>query len=138
MNYNIKWTPSIIEDWLKVAAMVDKSLPLVRPSKVVGQKWDIVREWYEYLWDKDDDIKPRIQPTNEQVSMWEEVVLRWFKLIDNTIDKKIVWMRACDMSWSRIGKKVHLSRQSVALHHKNTLQDLANKVCTLYTKSSKI
>jgi len=138
MNYNIKWTPSIIEDWLKVAAMVDKSLPPVRPSKVVGQKWDIVREWYEYLWDKDDDIKPRIQPTNEQVSMWEEVVLRWFKLIDNTIDKKIVWMRACDMSWSRIGKKVHLSRQSVALHHKNTLQDLANKVCTLYTKSSKI
>lgn len=138
MNYNIKWTPSIIEDWLKVAAMVDKSLPPVRPSKVVGQKWDIVREWYEYLWDRDDDIKPRIQPTNEQVSMWEEVVLRWFKLIDNTIDKKIVWMRACDMSWSRIGKKVHLSRQSVALHHKNTLQDLANKVCTLYTKSSKI
>ena len=138
MNYNIKWTPSIIEDWLKVAAMVDKSLPPVRPSKVVGQKWDIVREWYEYLWDRDDDIKPRIQPTNEQVSMWEEVVLRWFKLIDNTIDNKIVWMRACDMSWSRIGKKVHLSRQSVALHHKNTLQDLANKVCTLYTKSSKI
>ena len=138
MNYNIKWTPSIIEDWLKVAAMVDKSLPPVRPSKVVGQKWDIVREWYEYLWDRDDDIKPRIQPTNEQVPMWEEVVLRWFKLIDNTIDKKIVWMRACDMSWSRIGKKVHLSRQSVALHHKNTLQDLANKVCTLYTKSSKI
>ena len=138
MNYNIKWTPSIIEDWLKVAAMVDKSLPPVRPSKVVGQKWDIVREWYEYLWDKDDDIKPHIQPTNEQVSIWEEVVLRWFKLIDNTIDKKIVWMRACDMSWSRIGKKIHLSRQSVALHHKNTLQDLANKVCTLYTKISKI
>ena len=89
MNYNITWTPAVVEEWLQVAAMVDKSLPPVRPSKVLGQKWDIVREWYELLWDTDtSDIKPHMQPTNEQVSMWEEVVLHWFRLIDNTTDKK--------------------------------------------------
>ena len=122
------WTPSIIEEWLKIAAMVDKSLPPVRPAKVVGQKWDIVREWYEYLWDTNDDIEPHFQPTNKQISMWEEVVLRWFRLIDNTTDKKIVWLRACGVSWTKIGKKVHLSRQSVALHYKNAIEDLAKKL----------
>ena len=137
MNYNITWTPAVVEEWLKIAAMVDKSLPPVRPSKVLGQKWDIVREWYELLWDTDtSDIKPHMQPTNEQVSMWEEVVLRWFRLIDNTTDKKIVWLRACGVSWTKIGKKVHLSRQSVALHHKNAIDALAKKVGILYTKIS--
>ncbi len=138
MNYNIRWTPEIIEEWLQVAALVDKSLPPVRPSMVVGAKWNIVREWYELLWDTDaTDAKPRFHPTNEQVSMWEEVVLRWFGLIDDTIDKKIVWLRACGVSWVKIGKKVHLSRQSVALHYKNAIDDLVNKVEILYTKISK-
>ena len=135
----IKWTSELVIEWLDIAAKVDKSLPPVQIPKVTGQKWNIIREWYELLWDDDDkDTRLQWHPTNEQISMWEEVVLRWFKLIDSNTDKKIVWMRACDMSWSRIGKKIHLSRQSVALHHKNTLQDLANKVCTLYTKISKI
>ena len=136
MDHNTKWTPNIIEEWLKVAAMVDKSLPPVRPAKVVGQKWDIIREWYEFLWDKDDVIEPRFQPTNQQISMWEEVVLRWFRLIDDTKDKKIVWMRACDKSWTKIGKKVHMSRQTVALHYRNAIEDLTRKVAHLYTQIS--
>ena len=138
MNYNqIEWTTNCVEDWLKLAALVDKSLPPVKLPKVSGQKWDIIREWYELLWDTDTtDIKPYFQPTNEQISMWEEVVLRWFKLIDNTIDKKIVWMRACGMGWTKIGKKLHLSRQTVALHHKNAIENLTNKIINLYTKIS--
>lgn len=138
MNYNqIEWTTNCVEDWLKLAALVDKSLPPVKLPKVSGQKWDIIREWYELLWDTDTtDIKPYFQPTNEQISMWEEVVLRWFKLIDNNIDKKIVWMRACGMGWTKIGKKVHLSRQTVALHHKNAIENLTNKIINLYTKIS--
>lgn len=138
MNYNqIKWTTNYVEDWLKLAALVDKSLPPVKLPKVSGQKWDILREWYELLWDTDTtDIKPYFQPTNEQISMWEEVVLRWFKLIDNNIDKKIVWMRACGMSWTKIGKKVHMTRQTVASHHKNAIENLTDKIINLYTKIS--
>lgn len=138
MNYSqIDWTINEVENWLKLAALVDKSLPPVRPAKLVGQKWNVIREWYELLWDTDTtDIRPYFQPTNEQISMWEEVVLRWFKLIDQPIDKKIVWMRACEISWSKIGKKVHLSRQSVAVHYKNAVEDLTDKVARLYTKIS--
>ena len=78
-----KWDVDTVKYWLSIAAMVDKALPPVTPPRVSGQKWDILREWYELLWDKDQhDTRIRIQPTNRQVSMWEEVVLRWFKLID--------------------------------------------------------
>ena len=138
MNYTqIEWTENQVEDLLTLAALVDKSLPPVRPAKLVGQKWNIIREWYELLWDTDTtDIRPYFQPTNEQISIWEEVVLRWFKLIDNPIDKKIIWMRACKISWTKIGKKVHLSRQSVATHHKNAIENLTEKIRIMYTKIS--
>ena len=96
MNLSIiKWTPELVMEWLNIAAKVDKSLPPVKMPKVTGQKWDVLREWYELLWDDDkSDIQPKWQPTNEQITMWEEVVLRWFKLIDTNTDKKIVWMHA--------------------------------------------
>lgn len=131
----IKWTPELVIEWLDMAARVDKSLPPVQMPKVTGQKWDIIREWYELLWEDDkEDIKPNFQPTNEQISMWEEVVLRWFKLIDTNTDKKIVWMHATGMGWIKIGKKVHLSRQSVASHYKKTIDNLVNKLTSLYAE----
>jgi len=132
-----KWTVELVAEWLSIAAMVDKSLPPVGIPKVTGQKWNVMREWYELLWDDDkEDIKPRFNPTNEQVSIWEEVVLRWFVLIDKPVDKKIVWLQAAGMSWVKIGKKVHLSRQSVASHYKNAIDDLVKKLTTLYTEIS--
>jgi hypothetical protein len=138
MNLSIiKWTPELVMEWLNIAAKVDKSLPPVKMPKVTGQKWDVLREWYELLWEDDvSDVKPKWQPTNEQISMWEEVVLRWFKLIDSNTDKKIVWMHAAGMSWVKIGKKVHLSRQSVAAHHEKTINKLVEQLVSLYTEIS--
>ena len=136
MNFSqIKWTEETVIDWLSVAAKVDKSLPPVNIPKVTGQKWNIIREWYELLWDDDTgDIQPQWQPTNEQITMWEEVVLRWFKLINTNTDKKIVWMHSCGQGWIKIGKKVHLSRQSVALHYKKTIEHLVNELPKLYAE----
>ena len=138
MNFSqIKWTPELVIEWLDIAAKVDKSLPPVQIPKVTGQKWNIIREWYELLWDDDDkDTKLQWHPTNEQISMWEEVVLRWFKLIDSNTDKKIVWMHAAGKSWVKIGKIVHLSRQSVASHYQKAIDDLVKKLTTLYTEIS--
>ena len=136
MNFSqIKWTEATVIDWLSVAAKVDKSLPPVNIPKVTGQKWNIIREWYELLWDDDtEDVQPQWQPTNEQITMWEEVVLRWFKLIDTNTDKKIVWMHACGQGWVKIGKKVHLSRQSVALHYNKAIEHLVNELPKLYAE----
>lgn len=133
----ITWTTELVEEWLSIAANVEKCLPPVKLPKVTGQKWDIIREWYEFLWeDEDREIRPQWQPTNEQVSMWEEVVLRWFKLIDSNTDKKIIWMYSCGSNWVKIGKKVHLSRQSVALHYHKTINSLTNKLNRLYIEIS--
>lgn len=133
----IKWTSELVIEWLDIAAKVDKSLPPVQIPKVTGQKWNIIREWYELLWDDDDkDTRLQWHPTNEQISMWEEVVLRWFKLIDSNTDKKIVWMHAAGKSWVKIGKIVHLSRQSVASHYQKAIDDLVKKLTTLYTEIS--
>lgn len=133
----IKWTSELVIEWLDIAAKVDKSLPPVQIPKVTGQKWNIIREWYELLWDDDDkDTRLQWHPTNEQISMWEEVVLCWFKLIDSNTDKKIVWMHAAGKSWVKIGKIVHLSRQSVASHYQKAIDDLVKKLTTLYTEIS--
>ena len=104
----IKWTPELVIEWIYIAALVDKSLPPVGIPKVTGQKWNVMREWYELLWDDDkDDIKLHFRPTNEQISMWEEVVLRWFNLIETTKDKKNR-LDAC--LWPELGK----DRQAIA------------------------
>ena len=132
-----KWDVETVKYWLDIAAAVDKVLPPVQMPKVTGQKWDIIREWYELLWDDDDkDTRLQWHPTNEQISMWEEVVLRWFKLIDSNTDKKIVWMHTAGKSWVKIGKIVHLSRQSVASHYQKAIDDLVKKLTTLYTEIS--
>ena len=131
----IKWTSELVIEWLDIAAKVDKSLPPVQIPKVTGQKWNIIREWYELLWDDDDkDTRLQWHPTNEQISMWEEVVLRWFKLIDSNTDKKIVWMHAAGASWVKIAKKVHLSRQAVAMHYKKAIENLTMKIKKLYAE----
>lgn len=133
----IQWTASLVEEWLNIAAKVDRILPPVHNNRRVSQHWEIIREWYELLWDKDEDKpEPRFQPTNEQVSMWEEVVLRWFKLIDSDKDKKIIWLRACEMGWVRIGRKVGLTRQSASIRYKKAIEDLAKALTHFYHKIS--
>ena len=127
-----KWNKEKVIYWLKIAVLVDRALPPVKPPKVTGQKWDILREWYELLWDDDtEDLRMRLQPTNQQVSMWEEVVLRWFKLIDSDKDKKIIWLHACGLSFPKISKKIGLSRQTIIARHKAALERLVDSLNNL-------
>lgn len=127
-----KWNTETVIYWLKIAVLVDRALPPVKPPKVTGQKWDILREWYELLWDDDtEDLRMRLQPTNQQVSMWEEVVLRWFKLIDSDKDKKIIWLHACGLSFPKISKKIGLSRQTIISRHKAALERLVDSLNNL-------
>lgn len=124
-----KWTVEKVKYWLGIAALVDRALPPVMPPKVSGQKWNIIREWYELLWDQDtEDLKPRIQPTNEQISMWEEVVLRWFRMIDSDKDKKIIWLRSCGLSYPRISKKLGISRQTIIARYQTALERLVQNL----------
>lgn len=130
-------TPEVVEECLQIASMVEKALPPVYRKGYIGQRWDIIRELDELMWDKDEDPPPyKFQPTNQQVSLWEEVVLRWYPCIKSGKDKKILWMRSCGMGWTKIAKKLGLTRQTVATRHKKALQEMATKVQNLYPKIS--
>lgn len=130
---NIEWTAELVEEWLNVAAKTERALPAVYRKGPAGQKLMVVREWHELLWDQDDEDRiPVFRPTNQQVSQWEEVVLRWFKLVDSTKDKKILWLRACEMGWTGIGKKIGMTRQNVATRHKSALNNLARSLTSFY------
>lgn len=125
---NIVWTSELVEEWICIAAQVERVLPPVGP-RMAQSRMVFVRNWQEMLWDdlRDDadKPKPRFQPTNEQISQWEEVVLRWLPIVDSAKDMKILWLRAGGMSWSRIGKKMELERHTIANRHKRALEYLA-------------
>jgi hypothetical protein len=132
-----EWTAELVEEWLFVAAKTERALPPVYRKGCGGKRIEYVRTWIELLWDelREDKPAPRFQPTNEQVSQWEEVVLRWLALVDSDKDKKILWMRACEIGWARIGRRVGLSRQTTAARHKRALEDLAHALKQFYTKN---
>ncbi len=134
----IQWTEEIVLEWLDIAVKVDKSLPPVYRRGISGQQWDIKREWYELLWDIEEvrQAEEIFRPTNRQISIWEEVVLRWFPLIEDSKNKRILWLRSCGVSWVKIGKKTHLTRQTVAHRYQHTVEELVHKLRFLDTKIS--
>jgi hypothetical protein len=123
---SIEWTPALAEEWIGIAVLVERVLPGMGP-RMARAHIDYPVDWLSRLWDEMDDEKsePRFQPTNEQVSMWEEVALRWIPLVDSVKDRKILWWRACGISWNRIGKKLGLERHTIANRHGRALEDLA-------------
>jgi hypothetical protein len=126
---NIVWTSTLVEEWLEIAAKVERVQPPVGP-RMAKANLVIVRDWLELLWDElDEDEKhrePRFQPTNAQVSQWEEVVLHWLPQIKDSKDKKILWWRACGMGWARISKKLAFDRHTGMRRHKKALEELAD------------
>ncbi len=134
-----KWTREIVLEWLDIAVKVDKSLPPVYHKGATSWNWNIKREWYELLWDLEEDdeqTEMAFHPTNRQISIWEDVVLRWFPLIEDNINKRILWLRSCGVSWVKIGKKTHLTRQTVAHRYQQTVEELVRKLRFLDTKIS--
>ena len=124
---NIVWTPELVKEWLEVTVKVERAQPPVGP-RMARPRMIIIRGWLELLWDElDEDERKREQrfrPTGEQVSMWEEVILRWYPLVDSGKNKKILWLRSGGMGMRRIGKVVGLSRQTTTHRYNSALANL--------------
>jgi hypothetical protein len=89
----------------------------------------------EKMWDeynRTGDEVPPFRPTNEQMSIWEEVCLRWFPLISDQCDKKIVWLRSCGMGWARIAKRTNTERHIASANYKNAVEKLAKHLQSYY------
>lgn len=135
MNLEQLWTAETVEEWFCIATQVERVLPKVGP-RMAQVRIDYPVDWLSRLWDEleEDKPEPKFQPTNEQISMWEQVVLRWIPMIDSIKDRKILWWRACGMSWNRIGKKLGLERHTIANRHARALEDLAKALNRQYDK----
>lgn len=137
--HSIIWNRDLVEEWLQIATQVDRVLPPVKPGMQTN-KITFYRTWVEMLWDElDPDNQPRpvFHPTNAQVSMWEEVVLRWLPLIDSTADRKILWWRSAFLSWVKIGKLLDIERHTVANRYNRALDELVSVLNSPRYKNAK-
>lgn len=120
---NITFTFDLVEEWLQIAAIVERSMPPVKPMGYPPCSLVVIRSAMEIMLMEKPD-KPKFRPSITQVSIWEEVVLNWFNLIDSIENRKIVWLRSCGMGWRRIAERFGLSRQTVSNRYKNSINEL--------------
>lgn len=81
---------------LETAAYVDRLMPPVRPPKYRGWLFDIVYTPQEIAFMDRRPLIPR--PTQEQVAIWEKVILQWLPLLA-VEERKLVWKRATHIPW---------------------------------------
>ena len=129
----IVWDSALVEEWLEIAAKVDRVLLCPGP-RMARPRLVLPIDFTSLIWDEISDDKPnsKFQPTNEQVSMWEEVVLRWLPLVSDDVDKKILWLRACGFSWLRIAEKTKIERHLASSYYKSALASLAKALIIYY------
>lgn len=122
----------MVEEWIHIAALTEAALPSTKPRNLLGTNWDSVAQWKDKYDDK--EIKQKFKPTNLQVSIWEEIVLRWFPMIDDMLSRKIVWSRACNMGWKRICAENNIGRTTARRKYNYAIDRLVSKVQALYVK----
>lgn len=84
---NITWTFETVEEWLQIAANVDRVMPRVGPAGYHSCTFMVIRSFFENL-QAEIGEKPKFVPTSEQISIWENVMLHWINLIDSAENKK--------------------------------------------------
>lgn len=137
--HSIIWDRDLVEEWLQTATQVERVLPPVKPGTRTSSM-TYYRTWVEMLWDElDPDNQPRpvFQPTNAQISMWEEVALRWLPLVDSTADRKILWWRSAFVSWVKIGKRLDIERHTVANRYNRAIDELVKALNSPRYKNAK-
>lgn len=108
-----KWTASLVEERLVEAADVLKRLP---PVKVRGyfSVWPIIVHDFGDLVGQEPPRLKRPYPSAAAISRMEET-LGWTIGLD-TVDAKIVWLRAYGMRWKDVCWRVGLNRSTVGQH----------------------
>ncbi|MCM1323412.1 MAG: DUF6362 family protein [Acetobacter sp.] len=107
-----------IKDDLETAAYVDRLLPAVRAPKYRCCMPDIVYTEQEMIF---MDRKPlKIRPNQEQIALWECVVLDWLPLLTPD-ERKLLWKRANRIPWKLLCREFGISRQRLAILYDKAL-----------------
>ena len=104
-----------IKNDLETAAYVDRLLPPVRVQGYQSYMPQIIYTPQEIAFMDRQPIRPR--PTQEQINLWERVIL-WMRPL-NVDERKLVWKRANRLPWKLLEREFGISRQSLT-HNYNT------------------
>lgn len=129
MNTTENWTKDKVKYWFAIAALTDRALVSILPHPAGWDEWNVIKQWYCLAWDdRFDDLKPNMPHTTEQQDIWHTVTGQWFKTIDSDQNKRIIWMRACRMSFPQIAKHLGLSRQNIIVRYETALGRLVERL----------
>lgn len=107
-----------IKEDLETAAYVERLMPPVRPPKYRCCMPDVVYTPEEIFYMDRRPVPPR--PTQEQVSIWEQVVLKWLPILDID-ERKLVWKRANHIPWKLLCYEFGLCKSNLCARHLNAL-----------------
>ncbi len=129
-----KWGKDKVKYWFGIAALADRALVSRYPHPDGWDEWVVIKKWYDLSWDDHfDGFKTKMNPTSEQTDIWWRVTQQWFKTIDSDTNKRIIWMRACQMSFPKIAKCLGLSRQNIIARYETALERLAERLNAMPT-----
>ena len=101
-----------IKDDLETAAYIDRLLPPVRAPRYRCCMPDIIYTAQEMIF---MDKKPlKIRPNQEQIALWERVVLDWLPILA-VDERRLVWKRANRIPWKLLCRQFGVSRQILAV-----------------------
>ena len=129
MDETEQWTKDKVKYWIAVAATADWALRSTFPRPDGWDEWNTIKEWHGLTWgDCFDGFKTRMPLTNEQRTIWQTVTHQWLRTIDSDKNKRIIWMRACHMSFPKIARQLGLSRQTVIVRYETALGHLVERL----------
>ncbi len=113
-----KMTPDQIKQDLETAAYVDRLLPAVKSPRYKCCMPDIVYTPLEIA--MMDKRKIKIKPTNEQVSIWETVHLKWLPVLEID-ERRLIWKRANRIPWKILSREFGLCKSNLCERHTKAL-----------------
>lgn len=103
----IEITIEQIKQDLETAAYVDRLLPPVKAPKYRCCMPEIIYTPQELMFM--DRRLLKVKPTQEQISLWERVVLEWLPILSIN-DRRLVWKRANRIPWKLLCREFGLER----------------------------
>ena len=96
-----------IKQDLQTAAFVDRMMPKVLPPKASGWQFEIIYSQQEM--ELMESKPPKLQPTPEQIDIWERVVLDWFTILEPE-ERRLAWKRANHIPWKLLCREFGYGR----------------------------
>lgn len=120
---NTRFSEDQIIAIFKEAVRTLKKLPAVRIQGYFNAWPEIVYTEREIM---RMDQKTKLWPaTPEAISRMEKAV-SWLSLLDNAVERKIVWMRASNIPWDIIKKTFGFSRVTANKKYKKAIKFITN------------